>query len=70
MTSIPVIDQAHQFSNVIVSLFRNEILDEQDTPNPVAVNEAVELCKRYDTQEAAAFLNGILASFVKQEVNT
>ena len=62
-----------RLSHIVIALSRIamfEILYEQDTPNSVAINEAVELCKRYDTQEAAAFLNGILASFVKQEVNT
>ena len=60
-----------RLSHIVIALSRiamYEILYEQDTPNSVAINEAVELCKRYDTQEAAAFLNGILASFVKQEV--
>ena len=60
-----------RLSNIVIALLRiamYEILYEQDTPNSVAINEAVELCKRYDTQEAAAFLNGILSSFVKEEV--
>jgi len=29
-------------------------------PKPVALNEAVELAKAYDTDEAPAFINGIL----------
>ena len=31
-------------------------------PKPVALNEAVELAKMYDTDEAPAFINGILNS--------
>ncbi len=31
-----------------------------DTPNPVAVDEAIELAKRYGTAQSAAFVNGIL----------
>lgn len=60
-----------RLSHIVISLLRIsmfEILYEADTPNSVAINEAVELCKRYDTQEAASFLNGILASFTKEEV--
>ena len=34
-------------------------------PNSVSINEAVELCKKYATQEDASFVNGILASVVK-----
>ena len=31
-----------------------------DTPDPVAINEAVELAKRYGTAQSAQFVNGIL----------
>lgn len=31
-----------------------------DTPDPVAVDEAIELAKRYGTAQSAAFVNGIL----------
>ena len=36
-----------------------------DVPKPVALNEAVELAKRYDTDEAPGFINGILNSIAK-----
>ena len=42
-----------------------EILYRDDVTAAVAINEAVELAKRYDSQEAAQFINGILGSFVK-----
>ncbi len=31
-----------------------------DTPNPVAINEAVELAKRYGNKQSALFVNGVL----------
>jgi N utilization substance protein B len=31
-----------------------------ETPDPVAVNEAVNLAKRYGTAQSAPFVNGIL----------
>ncbi len=31
-----------------------------EVPRPVAINEAVELAKAYDTDDAPAFVNGIL----------
>lgn len=52
----------------ILRLAMFEILYMQDVPNSAAINEAVELAKRYDTQEAASFINGILGSFVRKEV--
>ena len=33
-----------------------------DVPHPVAINEAVELAKAYDTDKAPSFINGILNS--------
>ena len=37
-------------------------------PIGASVNEAIELSKRYDSEDVAAFINGILASFVKNEL--
>lgn len=36
-------------------------------PYKVAINEVVELAKRYSDEQAQSFVNGILASIVKQE---
>lgn len=38
-----------------------------DVPVGAAINEAVELAKAYDTEEAAAFINGILGSVARAE---
>lgn len=37
-----------------------EILSVEDIPSRVAINEAVELAKRYGTAESPSFVNGIL----------
>ena len=39
----------------------DEILFDEDIPNAVAINEAVELAKEYTDERAAAFINGVLA---------
>ena len=36
-------------------------------PYKVAINEVVELAKKYSDEQAQSFINGILASIVKQE---
>ena len=41
-----------------------EIQYEEDVPNGVAINEAVELAKNYGTDDSSSFVNGILAKFV------
>ena len=38
-----------------------------DIPNGVAINEAVNIAKKYETPETVKFINGILGSFVRQE---
>lgn len=37
-----------------------EMLHEPDVPTKVAINEAIELAKRYSTEQSGAFVNGIL----------
>ena len=46
-----------------------EILYMPDIPNAAAINAAVELTKQYEPQEVAAFVNGILGSFVRAGVS-
>ncbi|MGM8214077.1 transcription antitermination factor NusB [Bacillaceae bacterium W0354] len=41
-----------------------EILFVDDTPNKVAVNEAVELAKRYNEEQSGKFINGVLSKFM------
>lgn len=38
-----------------------------ETPYKVAINEAVELAKKYSDEQGSGFINGILASIVKEE---
>jgi len=44
-----------------------EVLYMPDVPDNAAINEAVELAKRYDPPETVAFINGVLGSFVRSE---
>lgn len=37
-----------------------------DVPVGVAINEALEICKKYSTEEDASFVNGVLASVAKK----
>lgn len=39
-----------------------------DTPKAVVANEAVEIAKAYSDSQSYAFVNGILASVIKEEV--
>lgn len=46
-----------------LSLFEIKFMD--DIPVSVSINEAVELCKKYATQDDASFVNGILSTVAK-----
>ena len=45
-----------------------EIMYMPDIPTGVAVNEAVEIAKHYDGPETVSFVNGVLGSFVREEM--
>lgn len=40
-----------------------EILMDEEIPAGVAINEAVELAKKYGTDDSPSFINGVLAKF-------
>ncbi len=40
-----------------------------EVPGKVVINEAIELGKKYSTKESSGFINGILDSIYKQELN-
>lgn len=45
-----------------------EILYIEDTPAPVAINEAVKMAKKYSEENSRKFINGVLGS-VERSVN-
>lgn len=57
-------------ASAIMRVAMYEILYCRDIPNSVAINEAVEIAKKYETQETVKFMNGILGSFAREEIST
>jgi len=51
----------------IMKLAMFEVLYMPDVPDRAAINEAVELAKRYEPPETVSFINGILGSFSRGE---
>lgn len=41
------------------------LVPQEDVPPSVSINEAVELAKKYGTEESAKFVNGILGAMLK-----
>ena len=56
-------------ASAIMRVAMYEVLYRSDIPNSVAINEAVEIAKRYETPETVKFINGILGSFVRGEIS-
>lgn len=61
-------DRIPLVASAIMRVGMYEILYMQDIPNSVSINEAVEIAKKYETPETVKFINGILGSFVRQEI--
>jgi len=51
----------------IMKLAMYEVLYMPDIPDNAAINEAIELAKRYEPPETVSFINGILGSFSRSE---
>ena len=55
-------------ASAIMRVAMYEMLYMPEIPNGAAINEAVEIAKKYETTETVKFMNGILGSFVRQEI--
>lgn len=54
----------------ILRLAAFELIYCLDVPHNVVINEAIELSKRFGTEESPAFINGVLDHLAKQHRNT
>jgi N utilization substance protein B len=57
---MPVIDRT------LLRMATFELLARPDVPTGVAISEAVELAKRYSTEESGRFVNGVLSSIAAE----
>ncbi len=57
---MPVIDRT------VLRLATYELLARPDIPVAVAIDEAVELAKRYSTEQSGGFVNGVLATIARR----
>lgn len=62
------IDRISKINLVLLKLAIYEILYTK-TPYKVAINEAIEIAKKYGDDNSPNFINGILASIVKESEN-
>ena len=57
-----------RISAAIMRLSMYELMYCDDIPNASSINEAVELAKKYDSDEAASFVNGVLGAYARKEL--
>jgi transcription antitermination protein NusB len=60
LARMPVLDLS------VMRLAAYELLERPHVPTAVALNEAVELAKRYSTDDSGRFVNGVLASIAAE----
>lgn len=56
-------------ASAIMRVAMYEVMYMPDIPDAAAINEAVEIAKKYETPETVKFINGILGSFSRQELS-
>ena len=59
------LDRMGFVDRTLLRMASHELLNFDDTPHAVIINEAVELAKQFGNAETASFVNGILDSIVK-----
>lgn len=52
----------------ILRICTYELMNEEDIPNAVSVNEGIELAKKYSEDKSFQFINGVLDN-IKKEIN-
>lgn len=56
---------------VILKIATYEMFFDEEIPDKVAINEAIELSKKYSDEKAPAFINGVLGNMIrKKEANS
>ncbi|MBP5773631.1 MAG: transcription antitermination factor NusB [Eubacterium sp.] len=60
------VDRMDKVDKAILRLAYYEIKMDDEIPDKVAVNEAVELSKKYSSDASPKFINGILSNFVSE----
>ncbi len=60
-------ERINPVDRAVLRLSSYEILFCQDIAAPVSINEAIEIARRFGTQESPKFVNGILHSVFKQQ---
>lgn len=67
--SWPFAELAYIDQSILKMAIYELLFCKDDVPPLVAINEAVELAKEFGTDNSGKFINGVLSSIFKQELN-
>lgn len=57
------LDRLHKIERTVLRLAVFELLYNEDVPERVVMNEAIELCKTFGDEKSGRFVNGVLSKF-------
>lgn len=57
------IDRLPKIERTVLRLAVYELLHNEDVPDKVVLNEAIELCKTFGDEKSGRFVNGVLSKF-------
>lgn len=60
------VERISKVARAVLMLAIYEIRYVEDVPEKVAINEALELAKKFDEPDSSSFVNGVLAGVVKK----
>lgn len=60
------LEQIARIDHVVLQMGAYELLNHDDVPPKVVINEAVELAKSFGGDNSSKFINGVLGSLLKQ----
>ena len=59
-------DRINTVDRNILRLAAYELIHKHDVPVPVVINEAIEIARRFATEDSARFVNGVLDRIAKE----
>lgn len=63
------LNRISEYAKAAMRLAMYESMYVDDVPDGVAVNEALELVRKYEDEDMVSFVNGVLGSFTRREQN-
>jgi len=64
------VEQIARVDKIILRMSVSELLLSEDTPPKVVINEAVELGKRFGSDNSSKFVNGVLGTVYREQIET